>query len=554
MASQLDYDVIIIGAGAGGGVAAGVLAEAGKSVLILDRGAAHERRDVTLDHLRNHRLAQYGYNTETARDLEGRPRVFVDSSGKRHVLNDPLSPGYGYNASLVGGGTVVYGAQAWRFLPKDFRMASTYGVPEGSSLADWPISYDDLAPYYDKVEWEMGISGDGSRHKLAGWRERDFPMPPIHESTGGHILRKAAEQLGWDTGPVPLLINSTNYNGRPACMKCGMCVGFSCPNDSKTGSQNTMLPRAFKTGRCTLVPHATAERLVTDHRGKVTGVAYVIDDASGITRKTVHAKAVVIACGASETARLLLNSQTDQEPNGIGNNSDQVGRHVQAHYYQGAHGLYDDIVQDGVGPGVTISTLQHAHDNPGIVGGGMIANEFIKLPIIFYKGSFAPGVPRWGLAAKEFMRDYYRRTIHVQGPIQEIPAADGRISIDADVRDKYGLPVARLSGTQHHESIKAGHFLRDKAIEWLQATGAKKTWGWAASTPHLSVGQHQAGTTRMGNDPATSVTDAYCRVHSHDNIFIADGSPHVTNGPLNPVLTILALAWRTAEHAAKTIQ
>lgn len=547
--NQTDFDFIIVGAGAGGGVAAGVLAEAGKSVLVLDRGRHLTREQVTLDHLRNHRLSQYGLNTESDEDLQGRPRVMIDSRGQRRIIPDPHFGEYGYNASVVGGGTLVYGAQAWRFVPEDFRMASTYGVPEGSSLADWPIGYDDLAPYYDKVEWEMGVAGDAQQHKLGAPRTRAFPMPATPDNPSRLLLQKSANQLGWDTGPVPLLINTVPYNGRAACGQCGMCVGFACPTDGKTGSQNTMLPRAIATGRCVLTPGATVERLLVDKRGRVIGVSYFIDGV--LTKRTAHARSIVLACSAIETARLLLNSPTDREPHGIGNNSDQVGRHLQAHYYQGAHGLFDEIVQDGVGPGVTIATLQHLHHNPGIVGGGMLANEFVKLPIIFFKGSIPPDVPRWGLKAKHFMRDNFRRTLHVQGPIQEIPSAEGRVSIDRDVRDKYGLPVARFSGTQHAESVRVGRFLRDRAEEWLRASGAKRIWSWAADRPYLSNGQHQSGTCRMGNDPATSVVDSTCRVHGHDNLFVADGSPHVTNGGLNPVLTILALAWRTAERAAR---
>ncbi len=540
--SQSDYDVIIIGAGGGGGVAAGVIAEAGKSVLVLERGQHLGINDVPLDHLRNHRLSLYGVNT--MRDLGGIPRV---------VNSKPVSPldgGYGLNAFVVGGGTLVYGGQAWRFLPDDFRMASKYGVPEGSSLSDWPISYDELEPFYDKVEWEIGVAG--LPHGKSPPRQRGYPMPQVPDNPSRIVLANAAQQLGWDCGPAPLLINTVPYNGRAACSGCGMCVGFSCPTDGKNGSQNTLLARALATGRCTLTTGAIANKLLTDERGQVVGVSYIVESESGQQQKQVYAKVIILAAAAIETARLLLNTRTDREPNGIGNNSDHVGRHIQGHGYPNASGWFDEPVLDNVGPGVSIATTQFNHDNPGIVGGGMLANEFIKLPILFQKNCWPHDVPTWGIQAKRHMRDGYLRTLQVQGPVQDIPSPTGRMTIDPDVRDRYGIPVARFSGTQHHETVRTSAYMRDRAAEWLTAAGAKKVRKGAVG-PQLTHGQHQAGTCRMGNDPATSVTDAHGRVHSQDALYIADASTHVTNGGFNPVLTLMALAWRVGERVSKLL-
>jgi choline dehydrogenase-like flavoprotein len=186
------------------------------------------------------------------------------------------------------------------------------------------------------------------------------------------------------------------------------------------------------------------------------------------------------------------------------------------------------------------------------VGGGLLANEFIKLPALFVKWALPPGQPRWGLAAKQYVRENYRRTIHVQGPIQDIPNPEGRVTIDPFVRDRWGIPVVRLSGTTHPESIRTADFLRRRAEQWLTASGAKKVWSWP-SRLGLSGGQHQAGTCRMGSDPRTSVTDSWGRVHGHTNLFVMDGSIHVTNGGFNPVLTIMALAFRNAAHLAESM-
>ncbi len=259
----------------------------------------------------------------------------------------------------------------------------------------------------------------------------------------------------------------------------------------------------------------------------------------------------MLSAGAVETARLLLNSATPREAQGLGNNSDQVGRNLQGHYYPGATGLFEDPMWDGIGPGASTATCEFNHDNDGIIGGGMLADEFIVLPITFWKRSLPPELPLWGAANKDFMRHNYRRVSDIKGPVQEIPHPDGRVRLDPSVKDRYGIPVAHFSGTTHPETVRTAKFMEARAREWMQAAGAVKIWSQEPGL-YLSGGQHQAGTCRMGDDPATSVTDRWARVHGHDNLFVADSSVHVTNGGFNPVLTIMALAWRTAENILRT--
>lgn len=534
------YDVIIVGAGAGGGVAAGVLAQAGKRVLLIERGRQLSFDEVGRDHLRNQRLSQYGHNVGP--DIDGNPRTLEDGRTVR-----PHEGGYQNNAATVGSGTRVYGAQAWRFMPQDFRMASIYGVPEGSSLADWPITYENLAPYYEKAEWGIGVCGDHHAMTHLPGYERPYPMPPMSPSLQAQTFRRGLDALGWQKLPVPLLINSQPYNDRPACTRCQHCVGFACPVDAKNGTLNTMIARALDSGNCTLVTEAMVERILTDSSGRVTGVSYFDRDQQRIE---AQAEVVVLSAGAVETARLLLNSATAQEPNGIGNNSDQVGRHLQGHTYPRAIGLFPEPVQDWLGPGASTATCQFNHENDGIVGGGMLADEFIVLPIIFWKRLLPPELPKWGAANKQFMRDNYRRVSDIAGPVHEIPSPDARVSLDPAVKDRYGIPVAHFSGLTHPETQRTAAFMLERAVEWQKAAGAVKVWT-NTIRPALSGGQHQSGTARMGDDPATSVVDKWCQVHGHDNLYVADGSVHVTNGGFNPVLTIMALAWRTAEHIAE---
>ena len=544
-----EYDAIIIGTGAAGGIVACVLAEAGKHVLLLERGAALSFADVGRDHLRNQRLAIYGHNAGP--ELIGNPRVFVDPQGEPRIVK-PYELDYHNNAACVGGGTRVYGAQAWRFNPDDFRMASKYGVPEASSLADWPISYETLEPFYERAEWELGAAGDGNaiQHQIP--RKRNYPLRPVPPSPQTVALQKAAQQLGWVTTPVPLLINTEPYGGRSACIACKYCVGFACPTDAKTGTQNTVIPRALAAGNCDLRTSAIAETIETDERGHVSGVFYLENITGATRRQTARARVVIVSAGAIESARLLLNSHSPLHPAGLGNEYDQVGRNLQGHLYPRAYGISPTRVFDGIGPGVTIATTQFSHDNPGITGGGMLADDFIKPPIDFWYDSLPPDLPRWSSDNKRFMRENYTRVMHVRGPVQDIPNPEGRVTVDASVRDKWSIPVARLSGTTHPATIAAAEFMRARGEEWLRASGCQKVWSTQPGLI-LSGRQHQAGTCRMGSDPKSSVTDEWGRVHNHDNLFVVDGSLHVTNGGFNPVLTIMALAFRSAEYIARVI-
>ena len=543
------YDAIIIGTGAAGGIVACLLAEAGKHVLLLERGLALSFADVGRDHLRNQRLAIYGHNAGP--ELAGNPRVFVDPQGRSRLVK-PHELDYHNNAACVGGGTRVYGAQAWRFHPDDFRMASKYGVPDGSSLADWPITYETLEPFYERAEWELGAAGDGDGIRSEIPRRRNYPLPPVPPSPQTVALENSARQLGWRTSPVPLLINTEAYRGRSACIACKYCVGFACPTDAKTGTQNTVIPRALATGNCELKTSAVAEAIETDDRGNVIGVSYFVNSSGTPQQVTARSRLVIISAGAIESARLLLNSRSPFHPTGLGNEYDQVGRNLQGHLYPRAYGLSSTKVFNGIGPGVTIATIQFNHDNPGIIGGGMLADDFIKPPIDFWYDSLPPDLPRWGAENKRFMRDNYTRVMHLRGPVQDIPNPDGRVTVDDAVRDKWGVPVARLSGTTHPATVDAAEFMRERGEQWLRASGCEKVWSTQPGLI-LSGRQHQAGTCRMGSDAKDSVTDEWGRIHNHDNLFVVDGSLHVTNGGFNPVLTIMALAFRSAEYIARVI-
>jgi choline dehydrogenase-like flavoprotein len=529
-------NAVVVGAGAAGGIVAKELATAGLSVVLLERGKWYTANDCRKDDLRNQRVTVLG-NAFGPED-EGNPRVWVDPNGVPHTAL--ASEGsYQNDAACVGGGTLSYGAQAWRYLPQDFRMRSTYGAPQGSSLEDWPISYDDLEPFYEKAEYEIGISGDYSGTPFHGPRRRPLPMPPLPPGREWEILEPAAKRLGLHPFHIPMARNSVPYNGRGPCMRCRWCCGFACEVDAKNGSQNTVIPIALNTGNCELRTECMVKEILTDERGRARGVAYF--DARGHLQEQLSDIVVVSGC-ATESARLLLNSRSRLFPDGLGNRYDQVGRNLQGHHYTGAVGYFDFDTYDDIGPGATIAISDYNHGTPGLCGGGMLANEFIRLPIHMID-RLPADTPRWGLGHKQAMRAWHKRTIVIMGPTQQIPTAEGRVTLDPTVRDKWGLPVVRLSGNVHPDTFEIGDVQARRAEAWLKEAGAVSTSLMAGKPELVSAGQHQAGTCRMGNDPRSSVVNRFCQIHDVDNLFAIDSSVHVTNGGFNPALTIMAVAY-----------
>ena len=533
-------NAVVVGAGAGGGVVAKEMSVAGLSVVLFERGDWVHYDDHDHDELISQRTTVLG--NAYGPDDERYRRVFVYPDGSSQVVF-PSEWQYGNNAACVGSGTVSYGAMGWRFMPEDFKMKSTYGPVEGSTLEDWPITYEDLEFCYEKAEWEIGVAGDDSQNPFAPPRKKPQPMSPFAYNMEAKIVEKAAKSLGLHPFPIPMLRNSVRYNGRPACYRFRTCCGFACPVNAKCGTQNTVIPVALESGNCELRTNCQVYEIMVDDKGKITGVAYFDENNK---KQTQTADLVVVSASATETARLLLNSKSKFFPNGIGNRYDWVGRNLQGHAYTGAFGLFEEDVYDDVGPGATIAISDFSHHNPGIIGGGILANEFTRLPYLFAR--IRPeGSPSWGKEHKEFQRKYFRRNIQVVGPIQEMPVFESRVQIDPKVKDFWGIPVARLSGYRHEKDSEGCEFLSTKAELILKQAGAFQTWRTVPGSG-LSGGQHQAGTCRMGNDPQTSVTDKYGRVHETPNLFVADGSLHVTNGGFNPALTIMALGYWVGNH------
>jgi choline dehydrogenase-like flavoprotein len=536
-------NAVVIGSGAGGGVIAKELSVAGLSVILFERGDWVSYDKNTDDELISQPAAPLG--TSCGPDDKRHRRVLVSPDGSSRIVL-PSEGEYNNIAACVGSGTVTYAALAWRYMREDFRMKSTYGHVQGSTMEDWPISYDDLEPFYEKAEWELGVSGDDSKNPFAPPRKKPQPMPAFSHNKGAMLLHDAALRLGLHPFSIPALRNSVPYGGRPACIRMRNCNGSPCPVNAKAGTQNTVIPVALSTGNCELRTNCYVTEIVADEHGSITGVNYYDREDR---KKFQLADIVIVSASAIETARLLLNSKSEFFPSGIGNENGWVGKNLQGHSYPKAFGIFREDVYDDFGPGSSVAVCDFNHNNPGIVGGGYLTNSFFIRPYSF-ADTRPPGSKMWGKEHKDFQRINYKKVIKVHGPIQDIPRFDQRVEIDENVKDYWGIPVARLVPSEIETDREGCDYISEKAEMWLKEAGAYFTWRSPGTSRAVGAMSHQAGTCRMGNDPKISVTDKYGRIHSTPNLFVADASLHVTNGGFNPALTIMANAFRIGEFIA----
>ena len=534
------HDVLILGSGAGGGPLALTLARAGLDVLVVEKGKRHARQDYSHDEVEVLRRSFF------TPKLAEEPHTVVTRKS-----TEPQLTNLGWIATCVGGGTVHMGGYLYRFHPDDFRMRSRFGDFE--DLADWPYEYDELEPYYCRAEHEVGVAGVGGATPFEGPRSRPYPLPPLDAHPVAESLEAVCRAKGLSPFPTPRSINSRPYQGRPVCEYCDRCASFGCPVGAKGSSQEALIDRAEATGNCTILPEAMVREVTVGVDGRATGCVYL--DTEGAEHR-VEAKIVCVCCSAIESARLLLLSKSSRFPAGLANGNGRVGRHLQFHSVSLGVGRFHrdrhpDKALDDPHPFLGRSVMDHYFLPEGISplakGGVLRFSMGGSYPIDDAQFAASRGSEiLWGMALKERIRqikDY--RTIHFEVFHDYIPNRHTLVELDDTVKDKWGLPVARIHLDPHEHHKVAGHWLTQRAFEILRDLGADEL---AASQVGGTSAYLVHGTCRAGVDPATSVLDPYCQTHEVPNLFVVDGSFMPTSGGASPTLTILANSFRTADH------
>jgi choline dehydrogenase-like flavoprotein len=418
----------------------------------------------------------------------------------------------------------------------------------GTGIADWPISYAELEPYYTMAEWEIGIAGERVDTPFMAPMSKPFPLPPQPIKSSGALFKLAGAKLGLTVVPNVAAIITQPYKGRGACINCGMCSGYGCQTKARSSSAVALLPDAVATNKCEIRVNCYVREISVDRSGKVTGAVY-FDKANNNCEVFQKAKVVVLSANGTETPRLLLMSKSARFPNGLANSSGVVGKYLMSGNGGGASALFDKPLNEYKGCVTGAAILDYVPNDMkrGFYGGGRMTARGFTSPIEYGLGG-VHGAPNWGVAYKTALIEQANRKMVIANFVSQMPSETNRVDLDPDVKDAWGLPAMRITSTSHENDLKAVAFFNDKSLEILKAAGAKEVWGQAVGDAR--GGAHSRGTCRMGNDPKSSVVNKFHRAHDVPNLFVVDGSSLVTGGRNHPTLTISALAFRAAEHLA----
>ena len=530
-----EVDFVVIGSGAAGGILAKELSTNGFRVVVLEQGPYLTEADFTHDEVK----------VLTEDLLTNHPKLQPTSF--RKTPDEKAKPQralvYG---RLVGGTSVHFTANFWRFHEIDFVERSKVGAIPGTGFADWPITYGDLEPYYTKVEWEIGVSGLAGASPFDPPRSKPYPMPPLPVKSSGVLFEGAAKKLGWHPFPAPMAILSEPRDGRSACINCGFCLAFGCEVGAKSSSLVAAIRVAERTGRCEIRPNSYVHRIEMDAAGRATGAVY-FDERRNVQLQ--KAKAVVVCANGAETPRLLLLSANKQFPNGLANSSGLVGKYLMLNSGTMSMGVFEHPLNDY--KGFAVSRIFHDFyeldaQKVGFYGGGGLDARFDFTPVGFAMGALPPETPRWGQGFKDALRHNFTRTMEIFCHGTSLPVETNSFSLDPELKDAWGLPALRMTYKDHPDDIKLGNWMNSRASELLDAAGAQKKWSLPAQEQQFAV--HLLGTCRMGQDPKTSVINADHRTHDVKNLFLCDGSSLVTSGRGQPTMTIEALAFRAADR------
>jgi gluconate 2-dehydrogenase alpha chain len=552
-------DVVIIGIGAAGGIASYVLTKAGINVVALEAGPRRDKAE----------FLQY-YD-----ELEGYPyhNPFADVKANKEIptwrpdAGTPVGPppvGPIVMDNHVGGTSVHWTGQAWRYREDDFKIRTTtvakYGeeaLPKGSNVADWPVTYEEMEPYYEQAEYLVGISGDGGTNPFESPRKKDYPMPGLRRSGLGEFAYDGLTKAGYHPFTSPAGMTSTQFGDRPPCSYCGYCTGHGCWNDSKSSTLVSAIPEAEKTGKLEIRPGSRVTQILTDDAGKTTGVKYI--DENGDEQEQ-PAGVVILSTYVYENVRLLLLSTSDFFKNGLGNNSGNVGKWYMAHSYGGAYGLFPGTnfnVLSGTGSqSIAFDDLNgdnFDHTGLGFIRGAICNVSQGESTPIARSAMLPPGQAGWGSSYKKFLKESGQSIASIFTQLEVLPYDANFLDLDPDAKDDLGLPIIRLTFNLYDNEKTANTYINGKLEEALKEMGATQTWSYP-DPANIPVNSHAYGGTRMGDDPAVSVTNKYGLVHESPNLMVLGGSNWPNTTGYNPTETIYAHSWFAADYLAKNFK
>ncbi|MBD08500.1 MAG: hypothetical protein CMD70_07255 [Gammaproteobacteria bacterium] len=550
-------DVVLIGLGGVGGLAVLPLTESGLEVVALEAGTWLSPRDFAPDELRN--------------EVHGWPQSVQKANQEvpvhRATSSSPDSPRIELHPMMnaVGGTTMHWWAQSWRLNPWDFKVVSEttrrYGasrIPVDSTVEDWPLELEDLEWYYDKVEHEIGVSGQAGNVKgvidrrgniFEGARSRGYPMPPLRGTGFTEIMSDAASRLGWNPFPGPAAINTEIYDNRAPCLYHGFCHRGGCHVEAKNSTAVSTIPKAQKTGNLAVVTEAHVTRIHVDKDGRASAVEYLKNGEIYLQPADV----VLLAGYTYENVRLLLLSDSGAYPNGLSNNNGQVGRHYMTHNTSaGVLALFPHELNRWYGlPAQGIAADEWADDNfdhtdLDFIGGGNLWVYSDRRPITAANMHTFDMAPRWGSDWKSFIIRNADRWVNSYLQKTTLPYKENYLDLHPTVKDPLGFPVCRITADLKENERKVAYFIQDKMEKWFLEAGAIATFRQPTGT--MGPSTHAYGGTRMGNNKETNVVDCWGFSHEVPNLGVLGASVMGTSGAHNPTLTAQALAWRTAEH------
>ena len=550
---MVDFDVCVIGSGAGGGPVALTLAEAGYSVLVLEKGPWLTEKDFYKDEIACCRRNTYTLNLrEEFHVVEG------PDKNTGWIAKPTYEGGRDFwNGNMVGGSSNLMSGFFHRLKPKDFRLLSEFGPINGANVADWPIGYGELEPYYARVEREVGISGRVVDHpNLEPRSTSDYPYPPTAEHPVADWFDDACEREGLHSIPVARAILPHPANGRSGCQYSGYCGSYGCSSGAKGSSRAALLNRAVASGNCDIRPNCHVYHLESDTSGRVVSANYY--DENGAAQK-VRAELFVVACQAVETSRLLLLSRGPRHPNGLANSHNQVGKNLL--FSGGGAGtgtfLYENLDKKKAaqlkirGPFVNRALQDWYYidnDEMGKAKGGTI--EFLfRHPNPTSRANrqkWESDRLLWGHPLKQKLKSHFTDAGYLRFEVfaDWLPNDNCNVTLDSALKDKWNEPVARIKIGKHPHDLKVSRYLARKGYQMLKEMGADKvSWGVSSKPP----GNLMAGGCRSGNDPKQSVLDQNCRAHDVENLYVTDGSFMPTGGSVPHTWTIYANAFRVAD-------